>query len=179
MPHRRRQHSRCYPIATTRIRVLVATQGIPSGFAGVHSIKCIAIARLSGPVIDRFDLHVQLPPVAVTALREAESGETSEHVRKRVEHARAVARARKAEATPRKEEAALREPARQLLHRSIDVLGLSLRAYTKVLRVGRTLADLEGLDAISTSHIAEAVQYRQLDRDPRSQDSGGAATIKR
>ena len=134
---------------------------------------------MSGPVIDRFDLHVQLPPVPVTALREGASGESSELVRKRVEHARAAARARGAELNPRNHEAQLSDTARQLLHRSMDVLGLSLRAYTKVLKVARTLADLEGQISISNSHVAEAVQYRQLDRDPRSQDAGPAAASVR
>ena len=132
-------------------------------------------ARLSGPVIDRFDLHVQLPPVPVTALREGAGGESSEVVRKRVEHARATARARGAELNPRNHEAQLSDTARQLLHRSMDVLGLSLRAYTKVLKVARTLADLEGHTGISNSHVAEAVQYRRLDRDPRSQDGAASA----
>lgn len=157
----------------------------PCGYAGDPKRICRCSydqvqryrGRLSGPVIDRFDLHVLLPPVPVAALREAASGESSERVRKRVERARATARARNSEATARKEEATLSEPARQILHRSMDVLGLSLRAYIKVLRVARTLADLEGHTAISTSHIAEAIQYRQLDRDPRSHDAGRPAAI--
>jgi magnesium chelatase family protein len=139
----------------------------PCGYAGDPKRVCRCSydqvrryrARPSGPVIARFDLHVQLPPVPVSALHEAANGEPTERVRKRVEAARAAATARNAETRRRRDEADLSEPARQLLHRSMDVLGLWLRAYTKV-RVSRTLVDLEGCDAVSSSHVAEAVQYR-------------------
>jgi magnesium chelatase family protein len=147
--------------------LVAAMNPCPCGYAGDPKRVCRCSfeqvqryrARLSGPVIDRFDLHVQLPPVPVSALHEAANGEPTERVRKRVEAARAAATARNAETRRRRDEADLSEPARQLLHRSMDVLGLWLRAYTKV-RVSRTLVDLEGCDAVSSSHVAEAVQYR-------------------
>jgi magnesium chelatase family protein len=139
-------------------------------------------ARVSGPVVDRFDIHLRLRAVSVQALdasQAASAGESSSAVRARVCKARACAAERRlrdgeAASTTRAgpaEERALDQAARQLLMRCIDQLGLSLRAYAKALRVSRTLADLEGSVAIHGRHVAEAVQYRVLDRDP------GAATL--
>jgi len=124
-------------------------------------------SRISGPVIDRFDLHLGLSAVPVSALSEARRGEPSQVVRARVAQARACAAQRRAcnEDDPQR---ALDAEAHGLLLQSIDRLGLSLRAYAKVLRVSRTLADLEGSDAVRRRHVAEAVQYRRLDRAPHT-----------
>lgn len=137
-------------------------------------------SRVSGPVIDRFDLHVQLPPVSMRDLRGGSSGESSATVRERVARARLRATERAREPNHHRHDAAEREldpAARQLLHHSLDSLGLSLRAYTKVLRVARTVADLEGSERVSSRHVAEAVQYRLLDREPHAQASGNVAAI--
>jgi magnesium chelatase family protein len=121
--------------------------------------------RLSGPLLDRFDMHIALRPVEARVLREGDRGESSAVVRARVELARRRARKRK------KSELGLEGLAKQacavalsLLDRSVDALGLSVRAYVKCLRVARTIADLACSDRIEADHMAEAIQYRLLDR---------------
>jgi magnesium chelatase family protein len=142
-------------------------------------------SRVSGPVIDRFDIHLRLSAVPISALDTGRQGESSATVRARVAQARSCADGRLRDmredgARAQPLEHALDERARSLLLRCIDSLGLSLRAYAKVLRVASTLADLEGSTAVHSRHIAEAVQYRLLDRDPNARselvaaDSGNA-----
>jgi magnesium chelatase family protein len=154
--------------------VVAAMNPCPCGYAGDQKRICRCSfelaqryrARVSGPVIDRFDLHVQLPPVAAAALEQAGGGEASADVRARVEQARSCAIERLRTTADRKPGHDLDDAARRLLLRSMDALGLSLRAYTKVLKVARTIADLGGADSVATRHVAEAIQYRVLDRDP-------------
>src|SRR5213083_2281980 len=135
----------------------------------------ISVARGSGPVLDRIDLHVEVPRVPVAALADdAPSEEPSAAVRARVEAARARQRRRLLPRTiplnahiPGREVRRLCRigPAgRRLLEAASERLGLSARAYTRILRVARTIADLAGEDEITTSHLAEAIQYRSLDR---------------
>jgi magnesium chelatase family protein len=132
-------------------------------------------ARISGPLLDRIDLHVEVPRVAVGALAEEVVGEeSSAAVRARVVAARERQRIRFA-ARPFAANAHIpgREVrrwcridtrGRKLLEVASDRLGLSARAYTRILRVARTIADLAGESAISSTHLAEAIQYRSLDR---------------
>ena len=135
-------------------------------------------ARISGPLLDRIDLHVEVPRVAVAALAEdAAAEEPSAAIRVRVESARARQRRRfgtgpiavNAHIPGREVRRLCRVgPAgRRLLEVASDRLGLSARAYTRILRVARTIADLAGDDEIITSHLAEAIQYRSLDRGAR------------
>jgi magnesium chelatase family protein len=134
-------------------------------------------ARLSGPLIDRLDIHVAVPPVEVAALTRVVRGESSEAVRERVARARAVQRARAAElglaghvnatlSGPELERVApLDSESRRLLEAAVNQLGLSARAFVKVLRVARTIADLEGEERVRAPQIAEAIQGRLLDRE--------------
>jgi magnesium chelatase family protein len=158
--------------------LVAAMNPCPCGFWGDAKRLCRCTydqivryrARLSGPVIDRFDLHVRLAAVPVHALTENQIGEASSVVRARVVQARERARERARDASAQPTERTLDESARALLIRCIDSLNLSLRAYAKILSVARTLADIEGEDAVHRRYIAEAVQYRVLDRDPRHQN---------
>jgi magnesium chelatase family protein len=129
------------------------------------------LKRLSGPLVDRIDLHVEVTSVPFGELAGARSGSTTADLRARVLAARAQGAARQGP-TPNgrlrgKEldrHAPLDEPSRTLLGRALTELGLSARAYDKLRRVSRTIADLEGSDAIQLHHVAEAIQYRILDR---------------
>jgi magnesium chelatase family protein len=127
--------------------------------------------------VDRIDLHVALPPVEVAQLQSSARGEASEAVRARVEAARAAqvdrgsaygAADTNAALSPRDLErfAAPDAEGARVLAAAVERLGLSARAYGKVLRVARTIADLDGSDAVRAHHVAEAVQARLLDRDP-------------
>jgi len=140
----------------------------------VHAYR----ARLSGPLLDRIDLHVSLPPVDVASLSSRTLGESSESVRERVIRARQiqVERRRRSEAgsgfnaqLTSQEIDKIASPdadGMRLITGAVERLGLSARAYGKVLRVARTLADLEGVTAVRAVHVAEAVQARIFDRHP-------------
>jgi magnesium chelatase family protein len=134
--------------------------------------------RLSGPLLDRIDVHVALAPVSVSSLQTRAASESSLQVRQRVERARAVQRARfeareacgatNATLAPRDLEriASLCESGSRLLAAAVAKLSLSARAYGKVLRVARTIADLDGATSIAAPHVAEAIGARVLDRGP-------------
>jgi len=131
-------------------------------------------ARLSGPLLDRLDIHVSVPPVEISALIGNAKGEDSAIVRERVRKARAVQHARARQFNLRHGLNALLSSAeldrvvildaksRKLIEAAIDRLGLSARAFSKVLRVARTIADLEQEECVRTAHVAEAIQGRIL-----------------
>ncbi len=174
--------------------VVAAVNPCPCGYAGDPSGRCRCGAdrirsyrgKLSGPLLDRIDLHVVLPPVEVGSLRTAQEGETSLAVRTRVIAAREVQQQRAAREEVKATTNALLsgreldrvaspdEAGARLLIAAVEHLGLSARAYAKVLRVARTIADLEGCDGVRAHHVAEAVQLRVLDRcesqGPRAAD---------
>jgi magnesium chelatase family protein len=144
----------------------------PCGYAGEPTRLCTCPpdrvdryrARVSGPLLDRFDMHVALRPVEARALREGQRGDPSAVVRARVCEARGLL-----SAFPPNESAdtiALRaeSSALGLLDRSVDALGLSVRGYAKVLRVARSIAALDGSAHLKLSHLAEALQYRIADK---------------
>ncbi len=155
------------------------------GFLGdpVHSCVCTPQqlhryrSKLSGPLIDRLDIHVEVPRVPYRELIQSESGAmTSKEAQQRVCSARTIQSKRfqglpfacNAHMGPR-EIALYCKPSAKgmtLLERAVEGLGFSARAYARILKVARTIADLEGTVSIETSHIAEAIQYRLLDRFP-------------
>jgi magnesium chelatase family protein len=130
--------------------------------------------RVSGPLLDRIDLHVDVPAVPGDALRGAGDGERSAAVRDRVLRAREVQARRGGPRGPRtnarlrgralREHCALDEAGRSLLARAAERIGLSARGHDRTLKVARTIADLDGAERIQPRHLAEAVQYRALDR---------------
>ncbi len=132
--------------------------------------------KVSGPLLDRIDLHVEVTPVAFNELSAARSAERSEQVRERVIAAREVQASRYAGhpgvyANAQMSSSMLREicvintPSQNLLKVAMEKLNLSARAYDRILKVSRTIADLSGSAEIRAEHIAEAIQYRSLDRE--------------
>lgn len=168
-----------YPCHVT---LVAAMNPCPCGYFG-HPIKpctCSAgavsryLGRVSGPLLDRLDLHVEVPPVDFEALEGQAPTEPSWSIRERVNRAREVQNRRyqglevscnaRLPSSLLREVCSMTESARKLLGQAFDRLGLSARAYDRVLKVARTIADLDGTDTIDIQHISEAVQYRSLDR---------------
>jgi len=162
-----------------RFQLLAAMNPCPCGWAGDPSGRCRCSAeqieryrgRISGPLLDRIDLHIDVPRVQAQEMRpDAPRGESSATVRARVERARArqMQRAGKPNAHLNQQETerdcALSAPDRQLLERAIERLQLSARAAHRILRVARSIADLDESEPISTAHLGEAIGYRRSDR---------------
>ncbi len=165
-----------------RFQLVGAMNPCPCGYHGDPSGRCHCTperirhyrARLSGPLLDRIDMHVEVPAVVRSELVDGtpRSSETSDTVRRRVSQARA----RQLDRTGRSNNAltnkqvdefcALTTEGRQLLEAAIVRLGLSARAYHRILKVARTIADLAQNEPIAPHHLAEALQYRCLDRSP-------------
>jgi magnesium chelatase family protein len=130
--------------------------------------------RISGPLLDRIDIHIEVPSIRYRDLSMKSEGEPSETIKKRVNQAKDIQKSRfkggtrsNARMSNRqiKEHCALDGDSKRLIEMAVDRLGLSARAYTKILKVARTIADLEGDKQIRQSHISEAIQYRTLDRE--------------
>jgi magnesium chelatase family protein len=165
--------------------VVAATNRCPCGNLGhpARACRCTEkarrayLAKLSGPLLDRLDVHVGLPPVEVGALVGGASGERSDTVRARVIAARDRQLARKRSALTTAScnavlstrdlatVASLDGAGQRLVAGAVERLGLSARAFTKVVRVARTIADLEGSDRVKAPHVAEAIQARLVDRE--------------
>jgi magnesium chelatase family protein len=134
------------------------------------------LSRISGPLLDRIDLHVEVVPVSFDEMTANRKTETSTEIRDRVVRARLVQAERFKEheaiycnammpSNMVKEICAVNEAGRSLLKTAMERLGLSARAYDRILKVSRTVADLANSNEIKTEHLAEAIQYRSLDRD--------------
>ena len=161
---------------------VAAMNPCPCGYFGHPTRHCICtpqavsryLARVSGPLLDRLDLHIEVPPVEFEELDSDEKAESSAAIRARVNAARAVQNKRfrgtgiacNARITPDRlrEFCPMEEKSHRLLKAAFQKLGLSARAYDRVLKVCRTIADLDGRETILPRHVAEAVQYRTLDR---------------
>jgi len=132
------------------------------------------LQRISGPLLDRVDIHIEVPRLAKQELLASANGETSRSIRDRVRRAREIQGRRfagthvvcNAHMRPRdlKKHCPLEGDVRDFLSGAIDQLGLSARAFDRVVKLSRTIADLEGADRIGTMHVSEAIQYRSLDR---------------
>jgi magnesium chelatase family protein len=132
------------------------------------------VAKISGPLLDRIDIHIDVPAVKYRELRAGEAAESSAEIRARVERARQAQHERfaglkifaNAQMTPRliRKHCRLDSACEQLLENAMNRMGLSARAHDRILKVARTIADLEGVPEIAPKHIGEAIQYRSLDR---------------
>ncbi|WP_044398246.1 YifB family Mg chelatase-like AAA ATPase [Lacinutrix sp. Hel_I_90] len=134
------------------------------------------LSKISGPLLDRIDIHIEVTPVPFDKLSETRKGESSVEIRQRVTAARVLQTARFNDSTTVHYNAqmntkqitkhcALDEASKVLLKTAMERLNLSARAYDRILKVSRTIADLERSDVITGSHISEAIQYRSLDRE--------------
>jgi magnesium chelatase family protein len=129
---------------------------------------------LSGPLLDRIDIHVEVPAVPHKDLLTKAEGEPSSQIRNRVSAARLIQAERfkksniycnaKMSSRHIRTHCRIDEPTTRLLQNAIEKLALSARAYNRVLKIARTIADLAASEAISAEHVAEAIQYRNLDR---------------
>ena len=133
------------------------------------------LARVSGPLLDRIDIHLEVPAVKYRALADHGGGETSEAIRERVDRARAVQRERFAArpgvyanahmaARDIRTFCRVSDGADALLRTAITRLALSARAYHRILKIACTIADLAGAASLESRHVSEAIQYRSLDR---------------
>jgi magnesium chelatase family protein len=128
------------------------------------------LGKISGPLLDRIDIHVEVPAVPYKELRGSETSECSDAIRERVEAAREVQQRRgycnaRMPARSIRRECALDDSGERTLEMAVRRMGLSARAHDRILKVARTIADLGGKEAVSAKHVAEAVQYRSLDRN--------------
>lgn len=166
----------------SNLMVIAAMNPCPCGYFGhpTRQCTCTDAARkryrdkVSGPILDRIDLHIEVEPVDYEKLSSKNKEETSAEIRARVNKARQIQRKRfagtdiscNAKMSPKVTKAycVLTEAASNLLRMSFEKLGLSARAYDKILRISRTIADLEESENIELAHVAEAIQFRSLDR---------------
>ncbi len=170
-----------------RFMLVAAMNPCPCGYLGdpYHECSCSVEqirryrSRISGPLLDRIDIQVEVGAVRYRDLADTRKGEGSAELRKRVLALREIQSRRfqkhgihvNARMTPqlRREYCPLDKEAERLLERVVDRLGLSARAYDRIIKVGRTIADLDGAQVIGPAHLAEAVQYRSLDRPLRQE----------
>jgi magnesium chelatase family protein len=134
------------------------------------------LSKISGPLLDRIDIHIEVTPVPFEKLTEKRNGESSIEIRKRVTAAREIQTQRfelsdnihyNAQMSSKqiRTYCALDDVSLQLLKTAMERLNLSARAFDRILKVARTIADLEASEKVVSYHIAEAIQYRSLDRD--------------
>ncbi len=161
-----------------QFQLVAAMNPCPCGYLGDAGRRCVCgqeqirryRARVSGPLADRIDLHIEVPRLAHRVLRGDISEESSVTVRRRVCAARErqLQRAGKANSALNTREieryCTLNDADHQLLEQALERLGLSPRAYHRILKMARTIADLAGTDVIKTTHLTEAISYRSLDR---------------
>jgi len=154
----------------------------PCGYYGDESGKCICtpiqiknyLGKISGPLLDRIDLHIEVPAVQFSEIVETQKSECSESIKKRVDKARKLQLERykdegifsNSQLKPKhmSKYCSIGKKEKELLQKAFERYNLSARAYNRILKVSRTIADLEGSEDIKIAHIAEAIQHRSLDR---------------
>ncbi|MGB0412952.1 MAG: YifB family Mg chelatase-like AAA ATPase [Coraliomargarita sp.] len=167
------------------VMLVAAMNPCPCGYTGDNSRECRCTvpqiqryrSKISGPLLDRIDLHVEAPALRIEELRDAKPGESSATIRERCEAARSRQHQRFNEQTDAaqrcnarmshnqiREYCVINKEQGDLLQQAMEQLSLSARAYDRILKVARTIADLADCDAIDTTHLLEAIQYRSLDR---------------
>jgi len=176
--------SRAQAVVTypARFILVLACNPCPCGYFGDSQRVCTCSPRqiaqyrskLSGPLLDRIDLQVEVPRLEVSEVATERKEESSSEVRKRVERVRNIQRERFAgerillngemKTAHLKKFCLLTRDAKKVLENSVEKLALSMRAYHHILKVARTIADLEEAKNIEVHHVAEAIQYRSLDR---------------
>ncbi|MGR9046964.1 MAG: YifB family Mg chelatase-like AAA ATPase, partial [Gammaproteobacteria bacterium] len=163
-----------------RFQLIAAMNPCPCGYLGDSSGRCHCTseqvaryrARISGPLLDRIDMHLEVPRISLEVLRKGASDgdESSSTIRKRVVAARKTALIRQGKANASlsakevKHLCGLSESGHRLLEQAMDKFGLSHRAYHRILKVARTIADLADSETIAIPHLSEAIGYRKLDR---------------
>jgi magnesium chelatase family protein len=167
-----------------RFMLVAAMNPCPCGYFNDRSRECHCtppmiqhyISKISGPLLDRIDIHIDVPAVNYKEMRSTVEPESSMQIRDRIMRARQVQLQRfgglreklycNAQMSPRhmRTYCELSSDCERLLERAMTQQGLSARAHDRILKVARTIADLEGAAALGTKHIAEAIQYRTLDR---------------
>lgn len=164
------------------VMMICAMNPCPCGYYGHPTRPCTCshgaaqryLNRVSGPLIDRLDIHINVPPVDFENLSGTSKAESSAEIKKRVEKARAIQHKRfdgtkitcnaKMDAASTRKYCQMTDSALLILKTAFERLSLSARAYDKVLRIARTIADLDSSEIIETHHITEAIQYRSFDR---------------
>ncbi len=166
----------------SNLMLITAMNPCPCGYHGDPKKECSCTinqihkyrAKVSGPLLDRIDIHVEVPPVKYKELSEDSGGETSSQIKERVNRAREIQidrfKGTSIHSNSQMPPSYVRKLAKpddagvKLLETAIDKLGLSARAYDRILKVARTIADLEGSSNVLSHHISESIQYRSLDR---------------
>jgi magnesium chelatase family protein len=166
-----------------KFMLVAAMNPCPCGYFGdrIRTCRCSAQqirqyqAKISGPLLDRIDMHIEVPSVKYRALSDKELGESSSTIKGRVNYARELQKKRfgtknvlcNARMTEKqiKNFCPINEDSHKLIEMAIEKLGLSARAVNRILKVSRTIADLENKENIESAHVAEAIQYRSLDRN--------------
>ncbi|HZJ57242.1 MAG TPA: YifB family Mg chelatase-like AAA ATPase [Clostridia bacterium] len=175
----RAQGSALFPC---KFMLVASLNPCPCGFLGDSGHECTCtpnqirryLARISGPLLDRFDIHIEVPSLSFQKISGDEKAESSSDIRERVNRAREIQVNRykkdgiyyNSQLKPRQIRTFCKtdELGNTLLERAFVSMRLSARAYDRILKVSRTIADLEGSDNVEAGHIAEAIQYRSLDR---------------
>lgn len=165
-----------------RIMLIAAMNPCPCGYYGHPSRECTCspkaisryLSKISGPMLDRMDIHIEVPPVNFEQISSDETLETSNDIRKRINKARDIQNERyknsdtvfnaSLPAQIIRQACPLTPMAKNLLQKAFEAMGLSARGYDKILKISRTIADLDESETIDTVHISEAIQYRSLDR---------------